>query len=80
MCNMTNFERGFRDAILKLAEEPSVRVVLREVADDDKTDSATESSKGSEASSAVGKNTVDTEQRGSSSSTNSVANTVSSSR
>lgn len=32
---MTNFERGFRDAVLKLAEEPSVRVVLREVVDDD---------------------------------------------
>lgn len=77
---MTNFKRGFRDAILKLAEEPSVRVVLREVADDDRTDSTIDSSKGSEASSAAGKNTVDTEQRSSSSSTNSVANTVSSSR
>lgn len=32
---MTNFEKGFKDAIAKLAEEPSVRVVLREVLDDE---------------------------------------------
>jgi hypothetical protein len=34
---MTAFERGFRDTILKLAEEPSIRVVLREVLEDKDT-------------------------------------------
>ena len=79
---MTNFERGFRDAVLKLAEEPSVRVVLREVVDDDenKTDSTADSRHGAESSAVAGKNTADTAHGSSSSSTNTVANTVSSSR